>query len=110
MAGDSDIFTPCNGDGKKYEVIMVAVPSHAQWYTKLKRNSWMQQSDCMWTCLVNQGVVNCWKGALIPVHCLVFQADVPDLQCTSLAVVGVGVNHFCSCPVDVMHLVDCVLC
>ena len=73
-------------------------------------NSWMQQSDCTWTCLVNQGVVNCWQGALILVHCLVLQVDVPGLQCTSLAVVGIGVDHFCSCPINVMHLVDCVLC
>ena len=63
-------------------------------------NSWMQLSDYTWTCLANQGVVNCWQVAL--------QANVPGLQCTSLAVVGVG-ETTCA-PVQLMSCIWSTAC
>ena len=42
------------------------------------------------------------------VHCLVFCTDVPGFQCTPLAVVRMGINHFCFFPVNLMHLFNCM--
>ena len=68
------------------------------------------QSDNGWTWSVNQGGVHRRQKAFILVHCLVLRTDVPGLQCTSQAVVGVTADHFCFIPIDHMHLVNCMLC
>ena len=62
------------------------------------------------TGLVDQGVIDWWKGASIVVHCLGLCANVPRLQCAPLAVVTMTCHNFCFILIDDMHLLHCMLC
>ena len=46
-------------------------------------------------------------GASIAIHCLALCMDVPHLQCTSLAVVGMTCHNFCSIPIVSVHTMSC---
>ena len=48
--------------------------------------------------------------ALVTVYCLVFRMDVPGFQYTYLTVVRMEGNYFCFFPINLMHLVNCMLC
>ena len=50
------------------------------------------------------------EGVFIMIHCLVSRTDVPGFQYTPLVVVWMGLNHFCFFPINLMYLVNYMVC